>query len=406
MRKIIHIFLSLVIVYAGTVSAYANTSVGGWSALDVITAGATNTINATKTAGGKVLTSAITIAPQAGKVGKYLLRGGAAGALAMAVPQLIGEGVDWVLDPANNAVKYTEPAEAGTGDGGSVPVGGLVANFEGQTYASPSSLCAVAGPIRAPSSYKGNKTAGSVRSNVPAEQAALGYEIWDCGDPVIVGFWATPKKAPVDGDTGTGEEEKYVPINTVAAQVISNAEAGHGPSQDAVKATALEGFAAGEHDAALDAGAVESDAGTENPPDTTNPDNPDAPAEPAPFDPAGIIAAIAALKALLVGILSSITGLSDFFNDTPPEKTKQETDVPVEAPPDVKNPNEFDVDYIGFSSQCPTLSPFSVAIGGASSSMTFDMTPLCNLAVTIRPAIIAIAYFIGLGVIASAIRET
>ena len=404
MRKILHIFLSLVIVYAGTVSAYANTSIGGWSALDVITAGATNTINATKTAGGKVLTSAITIAPQAGKVGKYLLRGGAAGALAMAVPQLIGEGVDWVLDPANNAVKYKDDSGSG-----SSPSDKFVFSSGGGDFADPISA----------SRYRIDKLVAEVSSRVYI------YSSDDCPsvptsegscDVVYNAAHAGPDKfytvrvniilnpnydpdAPADG-------YKSIPIETVAAQVISNAEAGDPSSQEAVKATALEGFAAGEHDAALDAAAVESDAGTENPPDTTNPDNP-APTDPAaPFDPSSIIAAITALKALLAGILSSITGLSDLFNDTPPEKTKEETDVPVEAPPDVKNPNEFDVDYIGFSSQCPTLSPFSVGIGSASSTMTFDMTPLCNLAVTIRPAIIAIAYFIGLGVIASAIRET
>lgn len=117
--------------------AYATTSVGGWTALDTITAGANNTINATKTAGGKVLKSAITIAPQAGKVGKYLLRGGAAGALALAVPQIIGEGVDWVLDPANNAIKYKVPPLAPSGQWvGSGNVVGATPQAVCQTFVS------------------------------------------------------------------------------------------------------------------------------------------------------------------------------------------------------------------------------------------------------------------------------
>lgn len=381
MRKIIHIFLSLVIVYAGTVSAYANTSVGGWSALDVITAGATTTINATKTVGGKVLQSAVTVAPQASKVGKYLIKGGGTAALLLAVPQLIGEGVDWVLDPENNSVKYFPPTDnAWYTINGSCSTAGV--------YYSAQELCVSLGTTFVPKDgWPGDTCGGKATQKVVKHTTKP-----SCDASYFHG-------APAD-------EEKYLPIDTVAAQVISNAEAGDPSSQEAVKATALEGFAAGEHDAALDAAATEagSDAGTDNPTDPNNPTDPQDPA--APFDPSSIIAAINALKALLAGILSSITGLSDLFNDTPPEKTQEETDVPVEAPPDVKNPNEFDVDYIGFSSQCPTLSPFSVGIGGASSTMTFDMTPLCNLAVTIRPAIIAIAYFIGLGVIASAIRET
>lgn len=390
MRKIIHIFLSLVIVYAGTVSAYANSSIGGWTATDTIIAGANTTINAIKNGANGALKSAVTVAPQASKVGKFLIKGGGTAALLIAVPQLIGDGVDWVLDPANNAVRYTDPAAENSSTHQYLAVYKKNSDFLYPFTASTREAAALGNCL----------ASGNVFSHMNSNTS------FTCN--TVNGAWAyngTILLNPSYDPDAPSEEYKYLPIDTVAAKVISNAEAGHAPSQEAVKAVALEGFAAGEHDAALDA-AAEPTTDTDNPPDTTNPDNPDAPAEPAPFDPSGIIAAIAALKALLAGILSSITGLSDLFNDTPPEKTKQETDVPVEAPPDVKNPNEFDVDYIGFSSQCPTLSPFSVAIGGASSSMTFDMTPLCNLAVTIRPAIIAIAYFIGLGVIASAIRET
>lgn len=392
MRKIIHIFLSLVIVYASTTSAYANTSVGGWSAVDVITAGATNTINATKTAGGKVLKSAITIAPQAGKVGKYLLRGGAAGALALAVPQLIGEGVDWVLDPANNSIKYTVET-----DDPSSPTLSNLYTYNGKNFATPKSAVEYACKSFLGSNYSHNTPVttdgGYARSfcvDLRGNQTAVASK--KIGNPAY--------------DPNAEKEKKLIPIDTVAAKVISNAEAGHAPSQEAVKATALEGFAAGEHDAALEAAATESDAGTENPPDTENPPkDPDAPAEP--FDPAGIISAINALKALLAGILSSITGLADIFNsDPPPEKTQKETDVPVDDLPPTKGASDFDVNYINFGGQCPVLPSFNVGIGGASSALTFDMTPLCDMAVKIRPAVIAIAYFIGLGVIASAIRET
>ena len=52
-KKFLCVFMSLMIVIFSTQFAYATTSVGGWTALDTITAGANNTINATKTAGGK-----------------------------------------------------------------------------------------------------------------------------------------------------------------------------------------------------------------------------------------------------------------------------------------------------------------------------------------------------------------
>lgn len=362
-------------VFAPAVAANAATSVGGWTALDTITAGATNTINAVKGSGATAMRSAVTVGASAAKVGKHLIKGGGQAALAYAVVELLGEGIDWVLDPDNNAVKYTAVA----GD-----AGGFVYPFRGTNYTSHEAACRAMIARDAEvygTSYTYKSSTGGAYPTCQSSGPSFGIK---------------SAKAPVE------TEEKYLPINTVAAKVISNAEAGHAPSQEAVKATALEGFAAGEYDAALDA-AAEAAPDTDTP---TDPENPPAPDTPLPFDPSSIIAAINALKALLAGILSSITGLSDFFQDTPPDKSQSETDVPVEVPPDVKNASEFDVDYVSFGGQCPTMSPFSINILGSSSSMTFDMTPLCNLAVTIRPAIIAIAYFIGLGVIASAIRET
>lgn len=373
-------------VFAPAVAANASVSAGGWTALDTITAGATNTINAVKGAGATGMRSAVAVAPSAVKVGKHLIKGGGAAALAFAMVELADGGLDWVLDPANNRVKIKVDASGGAAPPGTYPIGTVyITNGICQTASSsPAASCAAVGrhwgastEFRAPASCLG---LGSVYS------VALNNSVCVINPP-------SGGAAP--------DEYKYIPINTVAAQVVSNAEAGHAPSQEAVKATALEGFAAGEHDTALDAAAV-PDTGVENPPDTENPPkDPDAPAE------AGIISAINALKALLAGILSSITSLSDFFqSEPPPEKTQKETDVPIDDLPPTKGASEFDINYINFGGQCPVLPSFNVGIGGASSALTFDMTPLCDMALKIRPAVIAIAYFIGLGVIASAIRET
>lgn len=370
-------------VFAPAVAANAATSVGGWTALDTITAGATNTINAVKGSGATAMRSAVTVGASAAKVGKHLIKGGGYLAVALAVSQLVGDSVDWVLDPANNAIKYTITDGGGSG----------VASYR----ATDNSLHSTADSAAAASCFHLHKVGFLKWYSSPASPSKTVSSVVCVGNKEGGNvYYVAPTTTPPT------TVEKYIPINTVAAKVIANAESGHAPSQEAVKATALEGFAAGEYDAALDA-AAEAAPDTDTP---TDPENPPAPDTPLPFDPSSIIAAINALKALLAGILSSITGLSDFFQDTPPDKSQSETDVPVEVPPDVKNASEFDVDYVSFGGQCPTMSPFSINILGSSSSMTFDMTPLCNLAVTIRPAIIAIAYFIGLGVIASAIRET
>lgn len=379
MNRIIRAFAAFIVsicLILAPPMAYANTSVGGWSAVDTVIAGATTTINATKTAGGKVLQSAVTVAPSAAKVGKYLIRGGGAAALALAVPQLLGDAVDWVLDPANNAVKYTIPASVGVG---SYTVNGK----------------------------KSSTMIGACDAFRQSFNASMGFEHYLApsveGNPEPGGqfFCIFPKKnggadARVQGWAGESvtnpEQNKSIPIDTVAAQVISNAETGDPSSQEAVKATALEGFAAGEHDAALEAAATESEAGTENPPDTTDPDNPAEPSEP--FDPAGIISAINALKALLAGILSSISSMADalsgFFDWAMADPQIEEPDM---TPPEVEDITKYDTidlnqGYVTASGQCPSAVDLNINFG----VIQLSYEPLCLILEKLSGVIVAVAY--------------
>lgn len=370
-KRLLAFFLSFALIFSST-SALATTSVGGWTALDTITAGATNTINAVKGAGSTAVKSAITIAPQAGKVGKLLLRGGAVGALAMAVPQLIGDGVDWVLDPANNRVKYTVTEESSE----FTTVGGVIGSWVLGTHKSSD-------PQSAWFSAHGVPPAESTCKYI---SSTAYYCRSDSGITDQVNF-----KPDSSGSVGGSVTEKYLPIDTVAAKVIANAEAGHAPSQEAVKATALEGFAAGQHDAALDAAAV-PDTGVENP---TDPENP--PKDPAvPFDPSSIIAAINALKAMLAGILSSITSLSDWFKGEPEGNKPEDNKIDI---PDVPLP-EPDTD-ISFGGSCP--SDLGADFNLYGTNFNFVLMPfskLCPLLSTfIKPTLILLGSFMAVAIV-------
>lgn len=397
-KKFLCVFMSLMIVIFSTQSAYATTSVGGWTALDTITAGATNTINATKTAGGKVLKSAITIAPQAGKVGKYLLRGGAAGALALAVPQLIGEGIDWVLDPANNAVRYTQPLS-----GGDTASPYAWTYNDVQLFSTPElaarSTCQLNG-----FGYVKIMSNGASEYYVTCSKPAGGTR--------TLGIRRVQN--PSYDPTAPTTEEKSIPINTVAAQVISNAESGHAPSQEAVKATALEGFAAGEHDAALDAAATES--GTQNPPDT---ENPPKDGEAVPFDPSSILAALSSISAILAGIMSALTGfvdwwqaqwatfatgITEFFQwvraepDTAslqPEPVEVSEGTLVDGWQDKANAG-----YVNMgNTQCPSDVLIPISYMGASTNLSLSYVPFCHFASIIRYAVILGAWVAALMII-------
>lgn len=359
--------------------SYATTSVGGWTALDTITAGATNTINATKTAGGKVLNSAITIAPQAGKVGKHLIKGGGSAALAFAMVELADGAIDWVLDPANNAVKYKKPIDdtvAGTG-----------MYYWYGTYGSAfaSSTADGAGRKTALESCKRNNFSNcSVTTVLTSETAAQWTLTYNSGSTLkgSVNRYNNPAYDPANPDG----DYKSIPIDTVAAQVISNAEAGHPDSQEAVKATALEGFAAGEHDAALDAAAV-PDTGVENPTDPAEPVDP-----AAPFDPSSIIAAINSLKPMLAGILSSMTGFFDWVKAPVPPDDEEKKDVPFATTGDVglDSVDRYE-QRIDFSGQCP-VNDFSFTMMGVTYAKPIPYYHFCGFLEQIAPWLLAMCY--------------
>ena len=378
MRRFFAFVISAFLIFF-PVYSYATTSTGGWTALDTITAGATNTINATKTVGGKVLNSAVTVGASASKVGKHLIKGGGQAALAYAVVELLEEGIDWVLDPANNAVKYkpnTSPGSVG-GSGQYYYVNGA-----GTKFASVEAGCRDA----------------VERWNIARPQSPISYvRVTDTGCYTSLGLHETYTKVSNPAyDPSNPDGYKYLPIDTVAAKVISNAEAGHAPSQEAVKAAALEGFAAGEHDVALESAAVESDAGTENPPDTADPNNP--PAENPPFDDTGIIAAINSLKALLAGILSSITGMADsvtsLFDWTQEEPPEEEAPVPVPygelGDVGLDGVDRYE-ERINFSGQCPA-NDFSFSMLGVTYSKPIPYEHLCRFLIALAPWLLAMTY--------------
>lgn len=387
-KKFLCVFMSLMIVIFSTQSAYATTSVGGWTVLDTITAGATNTINATKTAGGKALKSAVTVAPSAAKVGKHLIKGGGAAALAFAMVELADSALDWVLDPANNRVKLTKPAQPARA-------------------ADASTIC----------DFGGIKTAGEICSTYGGGVGVF-HSISSAGALACIDSTGNITKfrsgiCPAS-HPAIPEEVSYIPIETVAAQVISNAEAGHPDSQEAVKATALEGFAAGEHDAALEAAATE--AGTENPPDT---ENPPKDGEAVPFDPSSILAALSSISAILAGIMSALTGFVDWWQA---QWATFSTGITgffewVRAEPDTASlqPEPLEVSegtlvdgwqdkanagYVNMgNTQCPSDVLIPISYMGASTNLSLSYVPFCHFASIIRYAVILGAWVAALMII-------
>lgn len=93
----------------------------------------------------------------------------------------------------------------------------------------------------------------------------------------------------------------------------------------------------------------------------------------------------------------------DYFKRDPAAVAPMPVDVTDTEAGDVAR---FDVSYIDYGSQCPALSSSVISVGIVDVPLAFDLNPLCDLARAIRPAVLAVAYFVALGIIASSIRDT
>lgn len=192
-------------------AASVASSLGDWSVTNPTAVKASILYDGSKGA----VTSSTLITPNASQVAK-VLRGGAAGyALSFAVEQLLG-AVDWVLDPANNTIKYPSPVEIATWK-----VAGTL--FPDMTI-EQACKAARSGYLRHTSTQC---VYGSIGANGQENTSAYwGYE--------IVGSPST--------------EEKSIPLDVIAQKVIENAESDNLDAQFAILAAAQDILAEAEQD--------------------------------------------------------------------------------------------------------------------------------------------------------------
>ena len=233
----------------------------------------------------------------------------------------------------------------------------------------------------------------------------------------------------------TEPEWRSVPIPQVADKIYDNAKTDAASASivnDAVKDYVNSGAA----DVALDAAKADADAthgcgtGTHWSGSACVADTPSTPTTPTtpdtPFDPSGIIDAIRsvfdAVKSIPDVINSAIDKVTDkldakfkdltdmatdwkdaFVNEYQTVKDKVDhyfndepvmTDTPLpESNPTLKDPSEFDKDYIKVTAQCPDDVERQIPVGNMSFTLRFPMSPLCDfLSTYARPVIILMAY--------------
>ena len=397
------------VVYSAlfTPLAYA-ASAGGWafSAYDV----ATSVVTALK--GGASASVAVAKSPITAKIGKGIVGGVIVGAaIPLAISQISGialTAVDWVLDPANNAIKYKSK----------VPTGTYTATYDKQTFSGSSidSICA--------------DYFTWAKSNIGPLQGRTDIITRISNGTCSIGYGSSFYWSITPSFVATPNDWKSIPIPTVADKIYDNAKTdseSRSIVNDAVKEYVNEGSA----DVALDAAKAEVDATHNCSTGTTwngsacvvdTPTTPDT-----PFDPTDIIDAIGkvfdavmslpdvinnALDDLLVDIkdffqpvVDSVTDMIDWFKSDPdPQTDNTKPDIDTTQP--TKSATDFDTYYLQFGGQCPEPVGSTLQIGAVAVPLSLDMTPLCDFSVLVRPAILAMAYLAALFVVARAIGET
>lgn len=235
------IYLSIAIVLAPIfLMSSANAAVGGWDLKNPVAQGASTVYDATKNVviNGKkfIKESSVKITPSASAVAKVLARGAAGYALSVAVEQLLGS-VDWVLDPANNQIRYTEPLD---------PNQRYVYKFLGVDYTGPDAVCNAYFSQLSSIKLENKKVQlndGGASVTCTATRTYSCYnDTQQCTTGVRAEFY---RSAIIDGPT---EEEKSLPLEVVAQQVISNAAGGDTAAQAATTAAAADIVSEAEKD--------------------------------------------------------------------------------------------------------------------------------------------------------------
>lgn len=405
-------------------SAWASTSLGGWTITSQIAKGASLALSASKTAiinGASVVkTSTAKITPNVSQVAK-VLRGGAYGyAISVAVEQILGKSVDWLLDPANNQITYTDPDVLNPGPTDQFDYGTNLTSYPNITYYSTKTLL-----LRAVESW--------INQNRPfpldptkttcffISDTNFQCTIQRTFDPPNTPFitinesaFKRAKEIPVEEP-----ERKAIPLPTIAAQVISNAES-HPDQQK--KAGAQSATTAAAQDMLANDPATQSDVETQlntnaktqtseqatgnTKPNEANPEITDIsltfPAfcswAPSVCEAANVVInfpttltdwwnrSITALTEAYDFAKTKVQEFSDIFKDEPQSDTELEFNDPTDDITDTS---------VSFSSSCPqpiVLADFN--FHGIPIHWELDFSAWCDsLSTYLKPIVIAMASF-------------
>lgn len=372
--------------------------------------------------------------PTAGKVALKLAKGYNNVAIALAVAEMLGEGVDWALDPANNAVKILDNPNSDTTC--------YLAQYTGFGFSSDStkqfktkSVACTAYNSRAGEYLPG----GDVFSH--AEMVGDVCRLYDTNNDYREARFQ-------EGNKSCLAEE--LSLDEIAEELQRMAEAGNKTAQQVIEDTVADMAKGRELDPEL-----EQAAKPRNPKDPAKDKDPakekdptkgkdpakekDPEAEPKPFELPAFCEWTGICPAWLntekntketaentnkiekntkeiektnkeidkttkkqleeeTSFFKDVRGFFKWFKKEPDFKKDpdlKDFDVP-EGATDLQDPSRFDKNYVSVQAQCPADVVKEIPLPGRSFRLVFEMTPICDFAsIYLRPVIIFLAYIYG-----------
>lgn len=392
----------------------------GWSVTKRLVQGATTFYDGAKNVvlNGKnyAATGAAAITPTASQVSKMIVRTGAVLAVDLAIKALIG-AVDYTMDPANNRVKYFVTGDPANPKDPSVKLyyqvsSNGVTKYFSSNLAAATDLCTRNAQgygwilvSTTPATFAPDKTDYQYATCVIKRNSTAQNETFTWPYSQIINPAYDPNAQP-------NREEKYLPYDAVASQIISDAVANKADGKAYVSSVADTALEQDEQKQIVPATDITNQlnnsqaiptngtgTGTATPTTGTGTGTGDPTAQPQPYDitinfpifcnwaPTVCQAAQAGIN-YVASYTKDVDALKKEYGDNP-----KFDDKPLEFDKDPATPDTT----ISFGGGCPAPLNAPYSFMGISGSIEIPFTPFCKIAEVSKPVIIAVsAYFAAL----------